>query len=440
MPRKWLALLLTSAGLMSQPQAADLMQVYRSALQNDAVIASARASLAAGEQRIIQSRAGLLPTVDIVATQSRTQLDRQNRDYSTKGYTLSLSQPLFHLANWESYQQGRLQSEVSMAEFAQAQQDLILRVVQAYFDVLVAEHTLNSILSQKDATREQLAFAKRNFEVGTASITDTHEAQARYDLIVAQELAARNSLAIAHGALQQIAGRPVDTLAGLRDSVELNGPQPNSVESWISSAEKQNFAVLTQQLALEIARREVRRQRAGHAPTVALFANRNYSDQTGSELLASNMSRTGNTIGVQVNIPLFAGLATSSRVTEAVALHDKARADLDNARRSAAHAARQAYLGVRSGLSQVKALQAAEASSLSALEANQLGYQVGVRINIDVLNAQQQLFVTRRDLARARYETLLNSLRLKAAAGILTESDVQNINDLLEYQAQTLTQ
>lgn len=435
------AMLLAGAGLFSQAQAADLMQVYQQGLANDAVIAGARASLAAGEERVVQGRAGLLPTVNLSGR--RTQSERGDNHVYGNQYALQLTQPLFDLGSWETYQQGKLQTEVSVAQFAQAQQDLILRVSEAYFNVLIAEDTLASILSEKEATSEQLAFAKRNFEVGTTTITDTYEAQARYDLIVAQELAARNSIAIARSALQQITGSPVDKLAELRTNVDLHGPQPGQMDPWISSAQNGNYAVVAQELALEIARRDIRRNRAGHAPTVDLVASRNHSDQNQNanqlnpDIGTGFGSRTSNSISLQLNIPLFSGFAVNSRVNEAIALQEKARADLELARRTAAQSAREAYFGVTSGLSQIRALQAAEASSRSALEANQLGYQVGVRINIDVLNAQQQLFIARRDLSRARYETLLNSLRLKAAAGILTEVDVQHINDLLFYPAQS---
>ncbi len=429
------AMLLACTGLLSQAQAADLLQVYQQALANDAVIAGARASLAAGEEKVIQGRAGLLPTLNLSASRSRTEVQQQNREFDSKGYTLSLSQPLLRLANWESYQQGKLQTEVSVAQYGQAQQDLILRVAQAYFDVLIAEDTLSSLLSEKEATSEQLASAKRNFEVGTATITDTYEAQARYDLIISQELAARNNLAIARTALEQITSTPVDELASLRTNVELHGPQPEQIDSWVNNAQSGNYSVVAQGLSLEIARREIRRNRAGHAPTVDLVASRSYSDQTqlSTDPFSGSGSGTRNSIGLQLNIPLFSGFSVNSRVNEAIALEEKARADLENARRTAAQAARQAYFSVTSGLSQIRALQAAEASSRAALEANQLGYQVGVRINIDVLNAQQQLFIARRDLSRARYETLLNSLRLKAAAGILTEVDIHHINDLLAY-------
>jgi outer membrane protein len=435
-----IVMLLGGASLFSQAQAMDLMQAYKQALNNDAVLASARASLTASQETLVQGRAGLLPTATLRAGQSRTELEQQNRDYRRKEYTLSLSQPLFNLTNWEAYQQSKLLTETGVAQFAQAQQELILRLSEAYFNVLVAKNELSSILAQKEAISEQLAFAKRNFEVGTATITDTHEAQARYDLIAAQELAARNNLLIARSALQLITGNPVENLAELRQGVELNPPLPAQVEAWINSAEKQNYAVITQELALEVARREINRNRAAHAPTIDLVASRGYVDQTGTIATTGDASSTSNTIGVQLNIPLFAGFAISSRVDEAIALHERARADLVNVRRNAAQAARQAYFSVTSGLGQIRALQAAEVSSLSALEANRLGYQVGVRINIDVLNAQQQLFAARRDLSRARYEALLNSLRLKAAAGTLTEIDVHHVNDLLEYRAETKTQ
>ncbi len=427
------AMLLATTGLFSQAQATDLIQIYQQALANDAVIASARASLAAGEERVVQGRAGLLPTMNLSGSRRQTE-QRDDHSYSNS-YSLRLTQPLFNLGSWETYQKGKLQTEVSVAQFAQVQQDLILRVAQAYFDVLIAEDTLSSILSEKEATSEQLAFAKRNFEVGTATITDTYEAQARYDLIIAQELAARNSVAIARSALEQITAIPVDTLAELRTNVDLHGPQPEQIDSWVTTAQASNYAVVAQELTLEMTRRDIRLQRAGHAPTLGLVAERGRTDR--DNISPSNTNGTSNTITLQLNVPLFSGFDVNSKVNEAIALQERERANLTNARRTAAQAAREAYFSVNSGLSQIKALEAAEASSLSALEANQLGYQVGVRINIDVLNSQQQLFIARRDLSRARYETLLNSLRLKAAAGILTEVDIHHINDLLYYPAKT---
>ncbi|MDB5763823.1 MAG: TolC family outer membrane protein, partial [Herminiimonas sp.] len=415
----------------------DLLQVYKEALANDPVYANARATLAAGEEKLPQGRAGLLPNIAVGGSYNRSNEDLfaagggTGRDGTSSGYTVSLSQPLFRWANWELYQQGKLSAAASEAQFAQAQQDLIVRVSQAYFDVLTAQDALASVQAQKVAIIEQLASAKRNFEVGTATITDTNEAQARFDLAVAQEFAAQNDLEIRLSALQQIIGKPVSNLATLQPGLKLDGPQPAQMDKWVESAESRNYGVVGQQFALEIARREIARNRAGHSPTLDLVASRNHSNQTGSISTSSSGVSNTNAIGVQWNIPLFSGFAVTSKVREAIALEDRARADLENARRTAAQGARQSYFGVNSGLAQVKALEAAEVSSQSALESNRLGYQVGVRINIDVLNAQQQLYATRRDLAKARYDTLVNGLKLKSAAGILKEEDLVQLNAML---------
>jgi outer membrane protein len=426
-----LVTLIAGAFLSLQAQAVNLLQLYQDALVNDAVYSSARANLSAGQEASVQGRAELLPLIGIGGTYQRAQ--RGNvPDIKSHGYTLSLSQPLLDVAAWQNYEQSKLSVAASEAAFAVVQQDLILRVAQAYFDVLAAQDTLAALLVQKDAISEQLASAKRNFEVGTATITDTHEAQARYDLVIAQEFGAQNDLAIKRTALQQIIGKPPAELAILRKGVELNPPEPAQISTWVSSAEEQNYVVLQQKLALEIAKREITRNRAGHYPTVDLVASRSDSNQRNSAIPSLN-SGTGATssVGLQWNIPLFSGFAVTSKVRQAIALEDKSRSDLESARRTAAQNAQQAYLGVTSGLAQVKALQAAEVSSRSALESNRLGYQVGVRINIDVLNAQQQLFITQRDLSKARYDTLMNSLRLKSAAGSLREQDLVQINTLL---------
>jgi outer membrane protein len=435
-----IATLITGALLSLDAHAIDLLQVYREALANDAVYASARATLSAGLERITQGRAGLLPTVGVGGNYTRFNGDLSvagldsSRSSTSRGYTVSLSQPLFRWANWEQYQQGKLSVAASEAQFAQAEQDLIVRVSQAYFDVLSAQDVLASVQAQKTAITEQLASAKRNFEVGTATITDTHEAQARFDLAVAQEFAALNDLEIKRTALEQIIGKPAGELASLRPGLVLAEPQPAQIDKWVKSAESRNFGVLGQQFALEFAQREISKSRAGHLPTVDLVASRSHNNQNGSTFTTTTGSLSdSSSIGVLWNIPLFAGFAVTSRVRETIALEEKARADLENARRTAIQTARQAYLGVNSGLSQVKALEAAEVSSQSALESNRLGYQVGVRINIDVLNAQQQLFSTRRDLAKARYDTLVNGLRLKSAAGVLKEEDVVEVNALLAH-------
>ncbi len=441
MQKPLLAVLIASAFFSVNAQAADLIQVYQQALANDAAYASARASLAAGQERVHQGRAGLLPQVGLDGNFLKNDQDSSpfnesptvpgsSRNFNTNTHTLTLSQPLFRWANWQTYQQSKLQQAIAEAQFAQAQQDLITRVSQAYFDVLAAQDSLELNRAQKTATTEQLASAKRNFEVGTQTITDTHEAQAAYDLVVAQEFAAINDLENKKSALQNIIGAAPTALAPLKPGVALSTPEPAVIDPWVSSAESQNYGVVGAELAYESSKRDIQKSRAGHYPTLDLIANARRSHTSGAY---NGLSGDGTTkaIGIQYNVPLFSGFAVTSRVRESIALENKAKNDLEATRRNAAQNARTAFLGVNSGLAQVRALQAAEVSSTSALDSNKLGYQVGVRINIDVLNAQRQLFLTRRDLSRARYDTIMNGLRLKSAAGSLREADLVPVNNLL---------
>ena len=438
-------LLIVALALAATPAfAADLLQVYRDALGYDAQFASARSAWEAGQEKLPQGRAGLLPVISASANTTWNELDFSRRvpgaanvdtSYNTNGYQLTLTQPLFRWQNYEQYGQSKLAVAQADALFSQARQDLILRVSQAYFEVLLAQANLETSQMQKTAIGEQLEAAKRNFEVGTATIVDTHEAQSRYDIATSQELGAQNELEIKRQALRLITGKVPESLARLRREVELLRPQPDNMTQWVESAESGSPLVAAQQAALEIADKEINKQRAGHLPTLDLVATRGRNSATGT--LAQGVPLPGSdthasTVGLQLNLPIFSGGAVMSRDREAVALRDKARADLDNTRRSAALNARQAYLGVTSGLAQVKALRQALVSSQSSLESNKLGYEVGVRINIDVLNAQQQLALTRRDLAKALFDTLVAQLRLKSAAGSLSEDDVQAVNALLE--------
>ncbi len=419
-------------------RAGDLLQTYRDALANDSQFAASRAQLDAGREKIPQGRAGLLPTIGLSANSNWNDVEVKrpaatDSRYNSNGYVLQLTQPLFRWQNVVAYNQSKLQVAQSEAVFEQARQDLILRVAQAYFDVLLAQDTLTVAQGQKKAIAEQLEQAKRNFEVGTSTIVDTHEAQSRFDLSVAQEIAAQSDLEVKRQALRQVVGKETEALKALKSTVQISRPQPDDIQQWMSAAEQNSYSVQAQQAGLEIATREIDRQRAGHYPTVDLVASRNHSKGLGSGGISLGTSETdSNVIGVQVAVPLYQGGLVSSREREAAALKQKAASDLDSARRAAALAASQAYLGVSSGAAQVKALEAALVSSQSALDSNKLGYEVGVRINIDVLNAQQQLYTTRRDLFKARYDTLLAQLRLKAAAGSLGEDDVQQINALLE--------
>ncbi len=413
--------------------AADLMQVYQEALVNDPQYASAKASLMAGQEKSVQGFSQLLPQVTGSSSYSRTKYEHIPHTSETK-YGVNLTQPLFDWGKYENYEKSKLAVSVSEAQFASAQQDLIIRVTKAYFDVLTAQDVLVFAQAQKIAIAEQLESAKRSFEVGTTTVTDVHEAQARYDLADAQEYASISDLEIKRAALQQIIGKYPDNLSPLRKGVNVGTPEPNKMETWVNFSERQNYAVTASELALEMAKREISIQRAGHYPTINLVAGYNHTNserefRTATEYIRADES---GSVGIQMNIPIFSGFAITSKVREAIALEDKARNDLVASRRNAAQLAREAYLGLNSGLSQIRALEAAEVSSLSALEANKLGYEVGVRINIDVLDAEQQVFSTRRDLTIARHDAIINALKLKYAAGILNDNDVEQINTLLE--------
>ncbi len=434
-------ILVLLAALPFHAEGEDLVQVYRDALGYDAVYAAARHSLEAGRERLPQGRALLLPRLDLSGSARRSRTESESRDTalapdftrrpSSVGYTLTLAQPIYRPQDRLQYRQAEFQVAQAEAVFGQAGQDLIVRTAQAYFDVLAAQDTLALVRAQKAAISEQLAQAKRNFEVGTATITDTHEAQARFDLIGAQEIAAQNDLENRRQALQLITGKDYAELKPLRADVRLAPPNPNNMESWVELAEKQSYPVQGQEAATEVAALEARRASAAHLPTLDVVATHGQTGQSASTTSSVGADITATTIGLELAMPLYQGGALNSREREAAALSLRSRQDLENAKRNAALITRQSYLTVINGITQIAALEQALVSSQSALDSNKLGYEVGVRINIDVLNAQQQLFSTRRDLAVARYNTITNQLRLKVAAGSLREEDLEEVNRAL---------
>ncbi len=436
-----LSILLGMFCLSGQALSADLLQVYREALANDAQYAAARATAEAGREKLPQGLAGLLPviggTANTVWNENKYRVDsgaQTHKEYNTNAYNVSLTQPLFRWQNIVQYGQAQWQVVQAEANFAQASQDLILRVAQAYFDVLYAQENLKAVRANKQAISQQLEQAKKNFEVGTATITDTHEAQSRYDLASAQEIAGESDLEVKRYALRVVVGKDVGELNRLRADATLSPPQPAAMERWVEAAESGSFSVQSQQAAVEVATKEVERIRAGHYPTLDAVANYGQNNAALSFAGNSNLETDVRNVGLQLTIPIFQGGAVNSRTREAIANRSAAQSGLESARRTATLGARQSFLGVVNGLAQVRALNAALVSSTSALESNKLGYEVGVRINIDVLNAEQQVYVTKRDLAKARFDTLLSQLKLKAAVGTLGESDLEQINPLFEAQ------
>ena len=426
---------------------ADLYDIFKRALANDAAYAAARASWRAAQEKLPQGLALLLPTASLSgntqyndrtidfrtgAALDQTQLDRSQTDrFNSNSLSVSITQPLYRAQNKIQYDQAKVQVVQADAQVAAAFQDLILRVAQAYFDILLTQDNVELAGAQKTAIGEQLAQAKRNFEVGTATITDTHEAQARYDLITAQEIAAQNDLESKKRALQQIIGEFAPSIAPLGPKFAPADPSPGLMESWVEVALESSLQVQIQKAVEEFAAKEVERNRAAHHPTLDAIASYTNSS-TGSGINAGpGQDTTTGVIGLQLAMPLFQGGAISSRVREAISNLERARQDLETARRTAALNTRQAFLGVTSGIAQVRALESAVVSSQSQLDSTRLGQEVGVRTGVDVLNAQQQLFQARRDLAQARYNYILNTLRLRAASGSLNEDDVARVSQWL---------
>lgn len=437
-----LPLLIAALFIAAPAFSADLMQVYREAQTNDQQYLAARAAADAGREKGPQGLAGLLPSINASANtvwnentyDATNQARKIDRNFNTNGYNVNLTQPLFNWQNFVQYSQGKLLVAQAEASFAQASQDLILRVAQAYFDVLYAEENLKAVQVNKESITQQLEQAKKNFEVGTATITDSQEAQARFDLASAQEIAAQSDLDVKRYALRVIVGKDVGELNRLKPQAELKPPQPAAMDKWVDAAEKDSFTVQVQQIAAEVAAKEVERMRAGHYPTIDAVANYGKNNAALSFLGTDTLETTSRNVGLQVNIPIFQGGYVNSKTREAAANKFGAQAALENARRMSALNAQQSYLGVVNGLAQVRALEAALVSGTSALESNKLGYEVGVRINIDVLNAENQVYITKRDLAKARFDTLLSQLRLKASVGTLSEADLEQINPLFEAQ------
>lgn len=421
-------------------QAQTISEAYRSALRQDPVFESARHALEATQEKLPQARAGLLPTISAGWNANAQKGDASfsdapylARDARTRAWSLQLSQPLFRLANWISYEQADAQIRQAEAIFAQAQQDLVLRVAQAYFDVLVAEESLEVAQAQLTAVEQQLGLAKRNFEVGVTTITDTYEAKARFDLATSQRIAAVNDLANKRAEYERITGEEAQQLLVLKTDAELPKPAPAELGAWISAARENNPQVRAQLAAQEVARKEINRNRAGHAPTLDMTASygRNFSSGSLSSPADIDTRYRSTQVGVQLNIPIYSGGGTESRVREAAANYYRARSDWEAASRQAVTGAKQAFTAFDSGQSQIDALESAVESSRSSVEANKVGYRIGTRINTDVLNAEQQLATAQRDLVRTKYDTLMQGLKLKASAGLLTEQDIYQIDTMM---------
>ena len=437
--QKPLVIACLAAAVAASPRAfgEDLLAIYREALQNDPTLAAARANWQATQERVPEARAGLLPNVSLSIAPNvnyfGTHLDTDphvtvNRDFGFGGFTVSAAQPLYRYANTVAYSQAVEQVRQADYTLEAAKQDLILRVATAYFNVLLAQFNVELAESQKAAVSEQLAQAKRNFEVGVATITDTNEAQAKYDQIAAQEISARNDLENQRTALRAIIGRNPGELKRLGPGFEPALPSPNKLDTWVDQALADNLSVRIAQYNADVATLEIERQRAGRLPTVDLVASANA--QAFSASVNSNASGEQHqvAIGIAVTVPLYTGGFVDAKVREALALQDNARQNLEVARRNALFNAQTGFTGVTSAVASVKAFEQALASAQTAYESNKTGLEVGVRTNLDVLNTQQNVYQARHDLAQAYFNYMLGVLRLKSAVGTLSEQDLENVN------------
>jgi outer membrane protein len=416
------------------------MDVYQQALAHDASLASALSANRAAQEIIEQGKALYRPTVNFNAETnalkssfhylSTSSTDRSQ--FENYRYGVDARQPIFRQQNLIQIDQATTQVSIADKQLNVAQQALMLRTTQAYFDVLMAQDRIDLIVAQKTAIAGQLAQAQANFDLGTATITDANEAQARYDLVVAQEIAALNEFEIAKHAVQAITGQLPQRLANVKLQLKAN-EMGLSMATWQELALLNNLNIQIQQDTAKLADQEIARNQAGHLPTldaVASYTN-SYANGTISRFGAGNELQVGS-IGLQLQIPLYEGGAVSSRVRQAQLNKQRAQDDLTAVRRQTELDTQRAYLNLSSSIAQLKALDQAVISSQSQLDATQLGYQVGVRTSVDVLNAQQQFFSAKRDVAQARYNYLINIIRLKAAAGVVAAADLVDINQQLE--------
>ncbi|NYT84200.1 TolC family outer membrane protein [Pollutimonas harenae] len=437
--RLGIALLLAawaSPGLTQQSQTQDLLEIWQMAVQRDPIYAASQAERNAEQEKIPQARAQLLPyvTADGVAEQNDRRRISGLNDNNGEGralWSLTLTQPIIDLSAWGGLQRAEYVAGLADVQQANAYQELILRVAQAYFDVLAAQDTLRALKAEKEAVDTQLRAARQGFELGSTTIADTYEAQARLDLINASELLAENVLQLSVDQLARLINERPGKLATLPSNTVLPSPAPNRLTDWVEQARHSSLTVTHAELATKIAEKQIDIAKSEHYPRLSLQAQTGSATDRGLYNTDGGPRSLNSSIGLQLSIPIFTGGEISSVVREQTSRLQKARYELENAKRQAVQSTQRHFSGVTSGLARISALRAAEQSSLASLQANKTGYEVGVRINIDVLNAQQQLFETQRSLARARYDTLMNGLRLKASSGVLTDQDIVAINELL---------
>lgn len=460
---------LGNAGSVKPSQMTDLINLYQEAAFSDPVLNAARFNYQASKELYWQGLSLLLPQANAtpggtryyqhgVGTTPVSTTPGNSRVFDQKNYTVTLTQPVFNMGALEAFKQGDLNTKIADMRFFLAQQDLIIRVSQAYFDALTSQDNVELYRNKKGLIKQQLEIAQAKFDAGLATIVDVNTAQAALDLANSQEIAAQADLVVKRGVLEQLVGRPVGALKPLTKEAKIDGvlkdprskskdvkgnpiadsvnpqlPPGQTLDDWINQAEAANFNVLAGQLSVSLAESTYRASQALNYPSLNLVGTSGYntSNGTATNFNPANTNVYNNTVALQMTIPLVSGGFNSSVIRQNAALVDQAKADYDNARRTAAQNTRTAFTGFYGGLASVKAFEAAERSSTSALESSKLGFQVGTLINLDVLIALDTVITTRSQLQLARYSTILNAIKLKAHASALSDEDLIAVNALL---------
>jgi len=426
------SVLLCLLSFAANAPAADLLEIYQEAFRTNPQLAAAQASLDAVREQRPQARAGLLPTLGASGsyTPNRYKSKDPERPVVTstdKIASLNLSQPLFRYDRWVQLKQADSQIAAAEADYMAASQDLMVEVANRYFKVLEAQDNLEFARAEKSSIGRQLDQATQRFDVGLIAITDVKAAQARYDLSVSQEIQAISGLVAAKDALRETVGTYYEQVDGLKPDLQLSDPEPDSAEDWLERARQNNLSILSAQASAETTQQEIQRQRAGHLPTLDLNASASYIDSGGAFPRKGESSE----IGLELNVPLYAGGVVNSRTREARSRFQEATERLSQAIRAAELSTRDAFRGVKTDIAQVNALGKSLESTEVAVQAEEAGFEVGTRTIVDVLNSQREYYLARLNYARARYLYVVDQLRLKRAAGILQESDLAEVNAAL---------
>ncbi|MFO1493718.1 MAG: TolC family outer membrane protein [Lysobacterales bacterium] len=450
-----LALIAALAAASTCVQAADLAEIYEMARASDPQLAAAESAMLASGEGVVQARATLLPSLSGTATLGDdtsstlglqqfvgpdgrpTVVNGTTNESRTRTYSLSLRQTLYNHSNYTRLRGARAGADRGAASYDAALDNLIVRVSEAYFGALTATTNLDAAQAEEKAVKRQLEQAQQRYEVGLSAITDVHEAQARYDASRAATILSQNQLDDAYEALAELTGKPVSDVRPLVTDIQLNRPDPDTLDAWVQTAEAESPALAIRRYELEQAEQAIATAKAAHLPT--LSADYSWNDRSswgdvtgGSSSRAFNSDGRDHGFGITLNVPIFEGLATQSRVRQETYNRDAAADQYETEKRSVVRATRNAFRAVVAGISEVEARKQAQVSAQSALDATQAGFEVGTRTIVDVLQSQQVLFQAQRDYAKARHDYLLNSLRLKQAAGTIAVADLQSVNALLK--------